>query len=304
MDKHAIGVPNVSIYSTFDVSEMIARVPEDINLELVEIGHITKAHKLLKKTKGTFEAWCQGGLPYDYVKDVIGDIEETNLIIILRDSDGTMRGIALLNVSESQMELLVLCSAQRPASSDKQDKFYGKGSDLLKLIKFLGRNLKDGIKLYALENVIPLYYKFGWRFIFTCDAKERSYVEDAVKDLATYFEDHRFDLGDKETDELFGILTGFKGRTKGLAEQIREKGIKGKEAFEQVKDNGFEMLLCQENNIYSSLGVEEGKGEGSSKKHHPKRKTKKHRKKKKKKESKKRRKKKKKKKKKKGSKKT
>ena len=72
MDKHAIGVPNVSIYSTFDVSEMIARVPEDINnLELVEIDDITIARELLKKTKGTFEAWCQGGLPYNYVKDVI-----------------------------------------------------------------------------------------------------------------------------------------------------------------------------------------------------------------------------------------
>jgi hypothetical protein len=263
MDEFAIGLPNMALYMDADARRILGDIDGNIvdgagfKTILTGIGELDEAYEYLRKDAGTFNSWCQNTLPPNYVK---GEIEDSNLIIILRDSDGAIRGIALLYVGETQMELLVLCSAARPASADKQDKVYARGTDLLKMVQFLGRNLPEGIKLYALETVIPLYYGFGWRFLFDCKAQERQYIEDAVEDLATYLKEHRFDIGDKETVELEGLLTAFSGRAKEKAALIRSGKAKGLKAFNLARDNGFEMLLCQNENSYSVDG--EGKGEG------------------------------------------
>jgi hypothetical protein len=267
MEEFAIGLPNMALYMDADARRILGDIDGNIvdragfQTILTGVGELEEAYEYLRKDTGTFNTWCQDGLPSDYVK---GEIEDSNLIIILRDSDGAIRGIALLNVGESQMELLVLCSAKRPASADKLEKEFARGTDLIKMIQFLGRNLQDGIKLYALETVISLYYNFGWRFIFGCGAQERPYIKGSVKELAKYFKDHRFDRGDKETEELEGLLTAFRGRAKGVAELIRSGVAKGMEAFKIAKDNGFEMLLCQNMNPYSEYA--EGKAEGSRRK--------------------------------------
>lgn len=276
VDRFSSGRPNIGIYMNEECAETLgynsyADVDLDISrggieLEISEIDSLEYGKFFLKKHAGTFNSWCQDTLPPEYVK---GEIETSNLIIILRDSDGDIRGIALLyvgpdaNTGKVQMELLVLCSALRPASSDKQDKQYARGGDLLKIVQFLGRNLPDGIKLYALETVIPLYYRFGWRFIFDCKAQERQYIEDLVKDLAEYFKVHRFDRGDKDTEELENLLTGFRGRAKDIAELIRTGEAVGREAFNLARDNGFEMLLCRDKNPYN---VGEGKADGYKRK--------------------------------------
>ena len=271
-DQFSIGRPNIGIYMNeecairlgydgyADVDLDISR--SDIDLEISDIDSLENGKLFLKKTVGTFNSWCQNTLPPDYVK---AEIKTSNLIIILRDSDGDIRGIALLyvgpdaNTGKVQMELLVLCSALRPASSDKQDKQYARGGYVLKLIQLLGRKLPDGIKLYALETVIPLYYKFGWRFIFDCRAQERQYIEGLVGDLAEYLKVHRFDRGDKDTEELAKLLTGIRGRAKNIAALIRKGEATGREAFNIARDNGFEMLLCQDKNPYNRRGNAEGK---------------------------------------------
>lgn len=266
MEEFAIGLPNMALYMDDSVHRVLADVSEDtlaragFQTILTGVGELEEAHEYLRKDAGTFNSWCQDTLPPAYVKS---ELEDSNLIIILRDSDGSIRGIALLKVYETQMELLVLCSASRPAAADKARKMFGRGIDLLKMIQLLGRNMPDGIKLYALETVIPLYYKFGWRFLFDCRSQERGYIEGAVKELAKYFKDHRFDKGgiDDDDEELVGLLTAFRGRAKGAAELIRTGQAKGKDAFNLARDNGFEMLLCQNMNPYSEDA--EGKAEGS-----------------------------------------
>jgi hypothetical protein len=271
MGEFAIGLPNMALYMDDSVRRILADVSEDtlarVGFETIihqpDNGELDEAYEYLRKDAGTFNSWCQDTLPPEYVKS---ELEDSNLIIILRDSDGSIRGIALLNVYERQMELLVLCSASRPAAADKARKMFGRGIDLLKMIQLLGRNMSDGIKLYALETVIPLYYKFGWRFLFDCRSQERGYIEGAVKELAKYFKDHRFDKGgiDDDDEELVGLLTAFRGRAKGAAELIRMGEAKGKDAFNLARDNGFEMLLCKNMNPYSEDA--EGKAEGSRRK--------------------------------------
>ena len=123
----------------------------------------------------TINSWCRNTLTPDYVKDVLED-EDTNLILTLTDSKDNIRGIALLSVQRRVMELIVLCNNDVPGVKLKSNRAFGRGSMLLKLIKFLGKDLGDGIKLYALEAVITLYHKFGWKFIDSCKGKERTYI--------------------------------------------------------------------------------------------------------------------------------
>ena len=265
MADYDIGLPNISIYTDAHeiIRDKIYSLTSSTGIELGEIGYKEQGEEYLVRDNATFNAWCQNSLPPDYVR---GEIKDSNLIIILRDSDTAIRGIALLKVYEEQMELLVLCCAARPASEEYLDKIFARGIDLIRAIQFLGKDMPHGIKLYALETVIPLYYRFGWRFLFDCQAQERKYIEDAVKTLAKFYKGHRFDRGgiDDDDEELVGLLTAFKGRAKGMPEIIRRGEAKGIDAFNIARDNGFEMLLCQENNIFNIQA--EGKAEGSTRK--------------------------------------
>lgn len=266
MTDYDIGLPNISIYTDAHeiIEDKIYSLTSSTGIELGEIGYKEQGAEYLLRDDATYNAWCQKSLEPDYVR---GEIVDSNLIIILRDSDTAMRGIALLKVNEEQMELLVLCCAARPASQEYLDKTFARGIDLIRAIQFLGKDLPHGIKLYALEKVIPLYYRFGWRFLFDCQAQERKYIEDAVKTLAKFYKGHRFDRGgiDDDDEELVGLLTAFKGRAKGMSEIIRTGDAKGIDAFNIARDNGFEMLLCRENNPFNIQDDEtvEGKAEAA-----------------------------------------
>ena len=240
-------------------------------LLIKEIKDIQLGKEILLKNNGsTINSWCRDGLPPDYVKDVIDD-EDTNLILILSDSKDKIRGIALLSMDEMSMLLHVLCCNALPNVKTRQNVDYGSGGMLIKLIQFLGKDLEEGIKLYALETVITLYYKFGWRFVKKCGAKERKYVPEAVKNLFKYYKKNRFTRGDLETLELTGLLTAFRGSAKGRAELIR-KGEKIKqEATKEARDDGYEMILCKETNVYNSKYSQDeekkqSKGDGNKRK--------------------------------------
>ena len=261
VDPFRSGRPNIGIYMDEKCRRILGYIDEPlistvIESEISDIGSLEEGKVFLKKDNKTYNSWCQDLLPPEYVKE---ELEDANLVLILRDGDGAIRGIALLEVGEEQMELLVLCSASRPASSKVSHKIYGRGTELLRLIQFLGKDFTKGIKLYALEHVIPLYYKFGWQFLFSCNAVERPYIEDAVKNLAEHFKA----FGTDDTAELTGLLTGFKGRAKYITEVMREQGVMSGEALEEAREYGFEMLLCRDKNPYN---VGEGKAEGYKRK--------------------------------------
>ena len=262
-----IGKPTIGIYyddTAKDIMDTFSprrfeEHPKGLKTEILDIGPIEKGREYLRIGSGNLNTLCQGGLPPNYVKSEIEDEDYTNIIIILRDGDGAIRGTALLEVDDDQMILLVLCCAMRPTQKLRKSKIYGRGGELIKLIQFLGKDLKNGIKLYALETVIPLYHYFNWKFVKSCDARERPYIKPLVADLKDYLKKHQLDLGDKDTPELEGLLTGFRGSAKGRAELIRKgKAIK-KEATEEARSDGYEMLLCKNDNPYSSDGKGEGK---------------------------------------------
>ena len=76
------------------------------------------------------------------------------------------------------MKLFVL-GAIRP-SVNLRNKVFARGGMLLRWIQYLGSNLKY-ISLNALETVITLYYKFGWRFKYNCEATELGKYAEGVK---------------------------------------------------------------------------------------------------------------------------
>tara|TARA_B100000927_G_scaffold42218_1_gene30075 strand:+ start:1736 stop:2530 length:795 start_codon:yes stop_codon:yes gene_type:complete len=204
-----------------------------------------------KTSNSTISSWCRYEIPPDYIKDIIE--EDTNLILLLTDSRDTVRGMALLKVKDTDMILHILCSNMLPNVKTRGNIDYGSGRMLVKMIKFLGKNLINGIQVYALKGVITFYYKFGWRFITHYKGKERSHISNAVNNLYKYYKKNKHRLGDIQTEELRKILLAFRGKAKDRARYIRTGNAIKKEATEEARDDGYEMRLCQNMNKYSNF---------------------------------------------------
>jgi len=253
------------------------------------MGDFGKGQKLLRLSKGTLTALCQWGLPEGYIGDdlfgTVYDFEKdswrrpisleeqesadkddktepnANLILILYDNfqpneekiEG-IRGIALCNINENRMKLLVL-GAIRP-TVQLRDKIFAKGGMLLKLVQYLGADRKY-IELFALETVISLYYYFGWRFIDPANCEpgnpgekaELQKYPDAVADLKAL-------LKTNPTEEnLTNALFAFRGWAAGRAEKIRkgeafdDDGMKI--ATQEARESGYRMILCKFDNPFN-----------------------------------------------------
>ncbi len=253
------------------------------------MGDFGKGQELLRRGRGTLTALCQWGLPEGYIgDDLFGDVYDfekdswrrpisleeqesadkddktepnANLILILYDNfqpneekiEG-IRGIALCNINENRMKLLVL-GAIRP-TVQLRNKIFAKGGMLLKLVQYLGADRKY-IELFALETVISLYYYFGWRFIdpANCEPEkpgekaELQKYPDAVADLKAL-------LKTNPTEEnLTNALFAFRGWAAGRAEKIRkgeafdDDGMKI--ATQEARESGYRMILCKFDNPYN-----------------------------------------------------
>ena len=253
------------------------------------MGDFGEGQELLRLSKGTLTALCQWGLPEGYIGDdlfgTVYDFEtdrwrrpisldeqegadkddktepNANLILILYDNfhpekriTTGIRGIALCNINENRMKLLVL-GAIRP-TVQLRDKIFAKGGMLLKLVQYLGADRKY-IELFALETVISLYYYFGWRFIDPANCEpgmpggqqELSKYPGAVADLKAL-------LKTNPTEEnLTNALSAFRGWAAGRAEKIRkgeafdDDGMKI--ATQEARESGYRMILCKFDNPYN-----------------------------------------------------
>ena len=237
----------------------------------------------LRMAPGSLTALCQWGLPESYVaEDVFGsiydedtdkwyrptkqdlalvgttdedddlDVPESNVIMLLYDDENKtrLRGLALCYIDEVKMTLLVLGSI-RPTVGIR-NRSYAKGGMLLKLVQYLGSTRKY-IKLYALETVISLYYKFGWRFVqpSACDpgASERPHYGDAVKTLYKLF---KCTNNNPTESKLDSALSPFRGWAKERAQIIRTEGKTGQEATDAARQNGYMMILCKNKNPFNT----------------------------------------------------
>lgn len=248
-------------------------------------GLYDKGTEKLRLVPGSLAALCQWGLPESYVaEDAFGsiydkdtdkwyrptkqdlalvgtteedddlDVPESNVIMLLYDDEKrtNLRGLALCYIDEVKMTLLVLGSI-RP-TVDIRNRSYAKGGMLLKLVQYLGSTRKY-IKLYALETVISLYYKFGWRFVqpSACDSPppppERSHYGDAVKTLYELF---KCTNNNPTESDLVKALSPFRGWAKERAQIIRTEGKTGQEATDAARQNGYMMILCKNKNPFNT----------------------------------------------------
>jgi len=263
---------------------------------LVPRGDLNAGRERLRLARGSLTALCQWGLPEDYIaSDLFNSLwdedEEvwkrsgvslpaelalidpddimtapTNLILILYDTDqyrsgspGSIRGIALCNVTEERMKLLVLGSI-RPQMNIR-NRHYARGGQLLRAVQFLG-SWRKYIELLALETVITLYYKFGWRFVdplhcgygkVSSNQKELGKYPAAVANLKLLFA--KAGAGEPDEDELTNALRVFRSRLPDRAKLIRTGEATGEDATEEARNNGYKMILCIQDNPYYQFQV-------------------------------------------------
>ena len=278
-------------------AQLTPRLKEGIT-NMVYGGDLTTGRSALSMQSGSLTALCQYGLPEEYIASDLfnqawDDDDETwrralsylpadedditraptNLILILYDTDQypqrkIPRGIALCSVNATRMKLLVL-GATRPSMAIR-NRHYARGGQLLRLVQYLGAT-RTYIELYALETVITLYHKFGWRFIDPANCgqgkpggeAERGHYGDAVKALLKLYKDAA--PGEPDDDHLTALLLPFRGFAMGRAGMWRQ-GKSGAEATEAGRDNGYQMILCQQNNPYITFvqGILSQQQQGSS----------------------------------------
>ena len=285
-------------------------------------GNFATGYDEIPKKSGDLAALCQYGLPDSYIRDKIEDVEDAdaNLILIQRDISvadvasklESVRSISLVRVTHNpnreghvgseersaiqlqqdedispettDMDVLVLGSQKIPnvKSRQMQRKIYARGGNVLKAIQYLGSKLAHGIVLYGLETVITLYYKFGWRFVASCSATERSCkYAPAVKALYDFFKINGVPMEEGVTREekveadynreLTSLLRPFAPFGHDMYRLLSKTKIldEGKQAAadarETARDDGYRMLLCPENNPYSVSPAKRRRKEGGNK---------------------------------------
>lgn len=191
--------------------------------------------------EGNFDHWCREKISANHVLE---EVNASNLILILRDSDTKQRGFALLDVGVSSMELLVLCCAPLP-TAPLPNKVYARGKSLIQYIQYLGHRLRWGIGLYALPPVISLYYHFGWRPRHSCEAIQRYDMKRLIDMLRKHYQDNPDD-DDLPTHLRPRFRRYLRGRTRLLLE-----GKTSAEADEDAEMDGIRMWLCRDQNPYA-----------------------------------------------------
>ena len=290
--------PFVAYQQISSEQTLTPRLKEGIT-NMVYGGDLTNGRLALSMQSGSLAALCQYGLPEEYIASDLFDqawdedheswrralsylpADEdditrapTNLILILYDTDQypqrkIPRGIALCSVNATRMKLLVL-GATRPSMTTRSHRHYARGGQLLRAVQYLGAT-RTYIELYALETVITLYYKFGWRFIDPANCKpgrkggaaERPHYKEAVKALLQLYKAAY--PGEPNEERLTAVLIPFRGFAMGR-EGMWRQGKSGAEATEAGRDNGYQMILCQQNNPYITFlrGIPPQQPQGSS----------------------------------------
>ena len=218
-------------------------------------GSLIEGIKLLSRPRGSLSALVRHALPEDYIQDQL--YYHTDIIVIQRDRDiknnklTSIRGIALLKVLTSTnsltniqsnrpsyssfppLELLILGNAKSSTITTRYSKniHRGHGSHMIAFIK----SLQTAIQLYSIDNTIPYYYQYGWRFYNHPEQqKERRHYKEAVCNLQQALEQ-------KNEHQIHKTLQPFTKFTHWIEELLSDDSLE--EAREQAINNGFRMIL-------------------------------------------------------------
>lgn len=220
-------------------------------------------------SENTIGIYCNSDIPLDYAYDAF---KGADVILVSRDrtSDGKLgsyRGFVCLKLGKNargetdkdSVYIDLICNAKGYRSSAKrQGKENASGKLLLNAVKDFARNAGyPKVALKALETVIPYYYKFGWRFVESCDAAERDWTKDNVSALkkVLFLPDSDSTKEEKVTAEL----QKFKRYLPGLTEEtaLRTVMYSDDDDFDDMVDadtvrahvanlreSGYPMLFC------------------------------------------------------------
>jgi hypothetical protein len=172
----------------------------------------------------------------------------------------------LQDKSTVEMEVLVLGNATPPGVMTRSIKNgehkFSTGGRTIRAIQLIGAKLPRGIGLHALETVITLYYKYGWRFMGDCGSgyTQSPIIKEGIKNLGNFFGEHGVPSGLLQTgNEYDKVLTSLLSPFRGFAYHLPSAHAKSTEDLEyleeyksstlsEARDNGYRMLLCQELN--------------------------------------------------------
>ena len=208
---------------------------------------LAQGQELLCRPRGTLSTLVRNQLPEDYIYDQI--YETANIIIIQRDRDiklnrfTSIRGIALLKLTSDTssdtssdtaptLNLLILgnAKASKIITRNSHNIHRGQGYHIIAFLK----SLQKPIQLYSIDNTIPYYYQYGWRFYNHPKQKtEREHYKHAVHHL-------HLSIQTKDPAQIHQALNPFMKFTPWVEEILSDNSLE--ESRELAKNNGFRML--------------------------------------------------------------
>ena len=234
----------VTCYADKNVLEMLGWKPEDINAFNMNLKPLQDGKDHILSNKLSLQAISRNKIVSKYIFECV---EGSNMILVTHDIHensrreviiGSIRGFAICSVASSLMTLDLIGSGKPQIMEFRNMKKQIRGATILQHVVRLGSKMRDGIELFAVADVIPLYWGFGWRFQDTCKQQRTREHEDHVKTLAKFLKTSplvRF-----ETVQKF--VRPFAVYGKGYFKTANEVGVQ--KAEEDAYDNGYRMILC------------------------------------------------------------
>ena len=234
----------VTCYADTNVLEMLGWKPEDINAFNMNLKPLKDGKDHILSKESSLQAISRNKILPAYI---IYKIKLTNLILVTHDIHenssreviiGSIRGFALCSVASSLMTLDLIGSGKPQIMEFRNMKEQIRGATILQHVVRLGSKMSDGIELFAMAHVIPLYWGFGWRFQDTCKQQRTREHEVHVKTLAKFLKTSplvKFETVQKS-------VRPFAVYGKGYFKTVEKGGVQ--KAEEDAYDNGYRMILC------------------------------------------------------------
>ena len=186
-------------------------------------------------SENTIGIYCNSDIPLDYAYDAF---KGADVILVSRDRTsggklGSYRGFVCIKLGKNArgetdkdsiyIDLICNAKASRLAAG-RQKKEIASGKLLLNAVKDFARTAGyPKVALKALETVIPYYYKFGWRFVDSCDVSEKDWVKEDVRNLLSA---SRISNRDEKEQKVAEELQKFKRFLPGLSEETALRTIR------------------------------------------------------------------------------
>lgn len=187
---------------------------EDSNLNIFESSDDIDAFELLTDNKILYNIKhiCNENINKEFA---LTALENADIIVVSNDDDGGIRGFMCVEKNykpfgsrkENYLYISLICNANKSSMKLRGSPQKASGKDMLQwLISYGQSNGWFGIGLRALLDVIPYYYKFGWKFRYDCHAaKEKPYIAEKVRKLNTII--RTLNTNEEEVDK---VLSTFK----------------------------------------------------------------------------------------------